>query len=80
MRKGKIFLVIALVAFVAIGFASCGGSDSQANTPSTDTSKVNGPAPDNNSATNPSLADTNYSKNASKPITDTMHQDTSKPR
>jgi hypothetical protein len=81
MKKyGSFFLVLASVAFFAIGFAGCGGSDSQAGIPSTDTSKVNGPAPDNNSANNPSLADTNYEKNRTRPITDTMRQDTSRAR
>ncbi len=80
MKKSvSLFLVIALAAFLSIGFTACGGSNSQATTPSTDTSKVNGPAPDNNSANNPSLADTNYEKNRTKPITDSMHPDTSKP-
>jgi hypothetical protein len=79
-RFGKLFLTLASMAFLAIGSAGCGGSGSQAATPSTDTSNVNGPAPDNNSANNPSLADTNYEKNRTRPITDTMHQDTSKPR
>lgn len=80
MRTCKFFPVTTLVAFLAIGFVSCGGSGSQATTPSTDTSKDVGPAPDNNSANNPSLADTNYEKNRTRPITDTMRQDTSKPR
>lgn len=79
-KSGSLFLVLASVAFLAIGFAGCGGSDNQAGTPSTDTSKVNGPAPDNNSANNPSLADTNYEKNRTRPITDTMRQDTGRAR
>jgi len=49
---------------------SCGGP-SDPKTPSTDTT-VMGPAPDNNSATNPSLADTAYEKNRTRPVTDTV--------
>jgi ABC-type oligopeptide transport system substrate-binding subunit len=79
-KSGKLLLIVASVTFLAIGLAGCGGSDSQAATSSTDTSKVNGPAPDNNSANNPSLADTNYEKNRTRPITDTMRQDSGKAR
>jgi hypothetical protein len=79
-KSGNFFLVLGSVLFLAIGFARCGGSDSRAATSSTDTSKVNGPAPDNNSATNPSLADTNYEKNKTKPITDSTRQDTTRSR
>jgi hypothetical protein len=72
----------ALLVLGAIGFAKCGSdqhSSSVAN-PATDTSSSMGPAPDNNSANNPSLADTAYEKNRTRPITDTMKQDTPKRR
>ena len=52
---------------VAVGCHSNG----DVKNPSTDTSSSMGPAPDNNSANNPSLADTNYEKNRTRPITDT---------
>jgi len=52
-----------------MGVGSCGGSG--VKTPATDTSANMGPAPDNNSANNPSLADTSYEKNRTRPITDT---------
>jgi hypothetical protein len=77
-RSGNIFRILAAVAFLAIGLAGCGGSNSQARTPSTDTSKDMGPAPDNNAYNNPSLADTDYEKNKTRPITDTMRKDTGK--
>ena len=83
-RSGNIILTLTAVAFLAIASAGCGGSNSQAKTPpttpSTDTSKDMGPAPDNNAYNNPSLADTDYEKNKTRPITDTMHQDTIKRR
>lgn len=67
MRR-SLAIVILLSGILAMG--GCGGSGTQ--TPSTDTSTTMGPAPDNNSATNPSLADTSYEKNRTRPITDTM--------
>jgi hypothetical protein len=79
-RSGNVLLIGSAVAFLAIGFAGCGGSGRQPHTPSTDTSKDMGPAPDNNAYNNPSLADTDYEKNRTRPITDTMHQDTGKKR
>ncbi len=78
MNRTSLFIVVlALLVLVGIGFAKCGSdhhSSSLAN-PNTDTSTM-GPAPDNNSANNPSLADTNYEKNRTRPITDTMKKDT----
>lgn len=78
MKRTSMFIVVfALLVLGAIGFAKC-GSDHHSSTvanPATDTSTM-GPAPDNNSANNPSLADTNYEKNRTQPITDTMKKDT----
>lgn len=62
-------LTIAALLAGILTLGSCGGSGNK--TPSTDTSTVMGPAPDNNSANNPSLADTAYEKNRTRPITDT---------
>lgn len=80
MARTNLFnVVLALIVLGSIGFARCGSdqhSSSVAN-PATDTSTM-GPAPDNNSANNPSLADTNYEKNRTQPITDTMKKDTAK--
>jgi hypothetical protein len=67
-------LAMAFLLAAALAFGSCGGSDTKSATPSTDTSKSMGPAPDNNSANNPSLADTNYEKNRTRPITDTARK------
>lgn len=66
--KRSLTIPILLAGMLALG--GCGGSG--VKTPSTDTSTHMGPAPDNNSATNPSLADTSYEKNRTRPITDTM--------
>ena len=79
-RSGNIFLTLTSVAFLAIASAGCGGSNSQAKTSSTDTSKDMGPAPDNNAYNNPSLADTDYEKNRTRPITDSMRQDSARRR
>lgn len=64
------FAILALLAGIT-AFGACGDTAKKA-TPATDTSAVMGPAPDNNSATNPSLADTGYEKNRTRPITDTI--------
>ena len=64
-------LVTGLMGMTALGISGCGGSGAQTDRHSPDTSTV-GPAPDNNSANNPSLADTSYEKNRTRPITDTM--------
>lgn len=74
-------LYIVFLAGLLVGsivFSKCGSDQrsSSVNNPATDTSSSMGPAPDNNSANNPSLADTNYEKNRTRPITDTMKQDT----
>jgi hypothetical protein len=79
-RTGLNIVVLAFLVLGAIGFAKCGSDQhgSSVNNPATDTSSSAGPAPDNNSANNPSLADTGYEKNRTRPITDTMKQDTVK--
>ena len=65
-------LAITILLPCILGLSGCGGSTTDAKTPKTDTSTDMGPAPDNNSANNPSLADTAYEKNRTRPITDTM--------
>lgn len=78
MKRSSMFVILlAFLVLAAVGFAKCGSDQHGSTTNSaTDTSKSMGPAPDNNSANNPSLADTNYEKNRTRPITDTMKQDT----
>ena len=67
MRR-SLTIIILVAGILAVG--GCGGSGGK--TPATDTSANMGPAPDNNSANNPSLADTGYEKNRTRPVTDTM--------
>jgi hypothetical protein len=72
MRRSFHFVLVAgLMGSAVVGLAGCGGAGNQADRHSPDTSTV-GPAPDNNSANNPSLADTSYEKNRTRPITDTI--------
>lgn len=81
-RSGLFIVVLVLLVLGSIVFAKCGSDHhgSSVNNPATDTSSSMGPAPDNNSANNPSLADTSYEKNRTRPITDTMKQDTARKR
>ena len=80
MKRSSFFAAtLSLLLLGAVGLAKC-GSDQHPATPATDTSSSMGPAPDNNSANNPSLADTNYEKNKTRPITDTMKKDTVRKR
>ncbi len=74
MKQAGIF---SFLVVLALGFGGCGSADQQqAASSSPDTSKV-GPTPDVNvAANNPSLADTDYEKNKTRPITDTMRKDT----
>jgi hypothetical protein len=74
MKSSSLYLIIiALLLFGGIALAKCNGSDSKrAKAHPVDSSSPVGPAPDNNSANNPSLADTNYEKDRTRPITDTM--------
>jgi hypothetical protein len=81
MKRTSLFIVVlVLVVPGAIGFAKCGSDHSSSAVNSTTDTSTMGPAPDNNSANNPSLADTAYEKNKTRPITDTMKQDTPKRR
>jgi hypothetical protein len=59
MKKLHLILAFAISASLVTACANNAGSD----TNKTDSSANVTPPPDNSSATNPSLADTNYSKN-----------------
>ena len=74
MKSGLTILVVVFLILVTVAVARCGGgSDSREPIKTAaDSSTPMGPAPDNNSANNPSLADTNYEKDRTRPITDTM--------
>jgi hypothetical protein len=69
----RIFMIYGLA--VAVGIAACGGSNPKEKKMSMDSVSPTGPAPDNNAANNPSLADTAYEKDRTRPITDTMKRD-----
>ena len=75
MTRSGIFPLLLLPAFLMAGLAGCGNSGQASTVKSPDTSVATG-TPDNNSANNPSLADTGYEKNRTKPITDTVKRDT----
>ena len=64
--------VIFVLLAGSLSLTKCGNSDSKPIRTGVDSAHVTGPAPDNNSANNPSLADTNYEKDRTRPITDTM--------
>jgi len=73
MKSSSLYLIIiALLVFGGVVLAKCDGSESKPVKTPVDSSSAVGPAPDNNSANNPSLADTNYEKDRTRPITDTM--------
>lgn len=70
-KDNKRLLTFIVLIMSAVFVAKCGNSGS-GSAKSVDSEHVKGPAPDNNSANNPSLADTNYEKDRTRPITDTM--------
>ncbi|MBS1601656.1 MAG: hypothetical protein JST42_03230 [Bacteroidetes bacterium] len=75
MKSSGIYLIIiALLVLGGVALSRCGGSDHKVRTATDTTSTPIGPAPDNNSANNPSLADTSYEKDRTRPITDTMQK------
>jgi hypothetical protein len=65
------FPLIMLITGIVF-LSSCTDSGKDPTATAADSAHVTGPAPDNSSATNPSLADTNYEKDRTRPITDTM--------
>ncbi|HEY6902453.1 MAG TPA: hypothetical protein VI233_17470 [Puia sp.] len=61
MKRSSIYLiVIILFVFGAIVVSKCGPSAADRKKNYVDSVRPIGPAPDNNSANNPSSADTNY--------------------
>jgi hypothetical protein len=61
MKSSKIYLiVIVLVILGAVVFVKCNDAGKTSSKTDSTTSPM-GPAPDNNSANNPSSADSNYS-------------------
>ena len=73
MKSSSIYgIIIVLLVVCWVVFIKCNGADTKPVRTPADSSSAMGPAPDNNSANNPSLADTNYENNRTRPITDTM--------
>lgn len=64
------FLIVLLTGAILI--SGCSGGTSSGNTGADSSSSVKGPAPDNNSANNPSSADTNYQKDTGRKIRDSL--------
>ena len=76
MKSSSIYLIIiAILVLGGVVLSKCGNSNSRSVKTSADSVSPVGPAPDNNSANNPSLADTAYEKDRTRPITDTMKKD-----
>jgi hypothetical protein len=74
MNRKSFVLPVIVIVFVAILFlARCGGSGDSDVRQDTTRSRVNAPAPDNNSATNPSTADTAYQTDTTN-RKDTIHR------
>lgn len=75
IMKRSIWIYLLVPVIAGVTFTRCGSSDSQQKKMSVDSVSPTGPAPDNNAANNPSLADTAYEKDKTRPITDTMKKD-----
>ncbi|HEV9035751.1 MAG TPA: hypothetical protein VGQ51_04000 [Puia sp.] len=79
-RTRNILFAGILLVTGTLGLARCKAPGQNPDNTATDTSPMVS-APDNNSANNPSLADTAYEKNRTPPITDTLKpRDTSRHR
>jgi hypothetical protein len=76
MKRSIGIFLPAFLVITGVALTSCGGSDSQQKKMYVDSISPTGPAPDNNAANNPSLADTAYERDRTRPITDTMKKDT----
>ncbi|HEY4336013.1 MAG TPA: hypothetical protein VGM89_08950 [Puia sp.] len=74
MKRSIGIYLPALLVIAGAAFTGC-GSDSQQKKMYVDSVSPTGPPPDNNAANNPSLADTAYERDRTRPITDTMKKD-----
>jgi hypothetical protein len=67
MTTKRFVLPLAAAIFVAvIALTKCEGPEAKPGTQDSTNTHLNSPAPDNNSATNPSMADTAFQKDSSK--------------
>lgn len=71
-RKSFVLPVVVIIFVAALGLTRCGGAGGRNDNVRQDTTQVNAPAPDNNSANNPSMADTAYQKDSTRKR-DTVH-------
>jgi len=72
MNRKSFVLPVVIIVFVAIlALTRCGGPGSRDVRQDSTNANVNAPAPDNNSATNPSMADTAFKDSTRKK--DTVH-------
>jgi len=73
IRTASRLLTVLLTGAALI--TGCGGSDTNSSIKtSVDSVSAKGPAPDNNSANNPSSADTNYQKDSGRKISDSTRR------
>jgi hypothetical protein len=80
-RPIKPFMPPVLMMACFFLFSHCSNDQQKKGASPVDSEHVTGTSqPDNNSANNPSLADTAYEKNHTRPVTDTMKSDTMKKR
>jgi hypothetical protein len=63
-RKRFVLPVLALLFVAAVALTKCESAGSKAGSQDSTSTHINGPAPDNNSANNPSMADTAFQKDS----------------
>ncbi|HVU54755.1 MAG TPA: hypothetical protein VHD83_06850 [Puia sp.] len=74
MNRKSFVLPVVVVLFVAIlALTKCDGPASRNTRQDTTTTQPNAPAPDNNSANNPSSADTAFQKDSLRKKRDSVH-------
>jgi hypothetical protein len=71
-RKSFVLPVVVIVFATILALTRCGGPNGHEVRQDSGRATVNAPAPDNNSATNPSMADTAYQKDSTRKK-DTVH-------
>jgi hypothetical protein len=75
MNSNLMYQLTAVLLLVgSMTLVKCNGSDQKTVHMAADSMRPTS-SPDNNSANNPSLADTAYESNRTRPVTDTMKKD-----
>ena len=72
-RKSFVLPVIVILFVMFLAFTKCDGPASRNVKQDSTPSNINAPAPDNNSASNPSTADTAFQKDSTGKKKDTVH-------